>query len=124
MTHSFFINIMINKTIIMKYIKTYSEYIGESLWSDMQRRAEGSDIRKEDENYYYQPISYSDNGTDIEYGDIPEELKSFQVFHTENDAKKWLENNDYDPNDFIISKYEDDDIEDHVFIDEFGNDID
>lgn len=60
---------------------------------------------------YYQPYGYYDDGTNIEYGDIPEELCSFQAFATIEDCEEWLENNDYDPADFNIHEYHDEDIE-------------
>lgn len=70
---------------------------------------------------YYQPFAYSDDGTNIEYGDIPEELASFMVFRTREDCKYWLDDNGYDPGDFCIHEYHDDDIEEPTFLDRYGN---
>lgn len=69
---------------------------------------------------YYQPERYYDDGTNIEWGDIPEELASFMAFPTREDCKAWLEDNDYDPDDFAIIEYHDDDIEDVTLIDADG----
>ena len=71
---------------------------------------------------YYQPMRYSDDGTNIDYG-LPEELWSFQVFLTYEDAFNWLVQHDYDPDDYIIKEYHDDDIEDASFIDEYGDNV-
>ena len=66
---------------------------------------------------YFQPEWYGDDGTNIEYGDIPDELHSWEVFHTIESCKAWLEDHDYDPIDFVIIQYSDDDIEDYEFVD-------
>lgn len=70
---------------------------------------------------YYQPCRYSDDGTNIEYGNIPEELYSFQAFETEEDCKNWLENNGYNPSEYAIIAYHDDDIEGVTLINEYGD---
>lgn len=70
---------------------------------------------------YYQPEWYHDDGTNIEYGGLPEELASFMVFRTREDCKWWLEDNGYDSGDFAIIEYHDDDIEEPTFIDAYGN---
>ena len=59
-------------------------------------------------NIYYQPIIVSDDGTNLFY-DTPKELRSYDVFLTEEDAKKWCYENGY-PN-VSIFRYEGDDIE-------------
>lgn len=69
---------------------------------------------------YYQPERYTDDGTNICWGDIPEELASFMAFPTREDCKAWLEDNGYDPGDFAIIEYHDGDIEDVVLIDADG----
>ena len=69
---------------------------------------------------YYQPEWYHDDGTNIEYGGTPDELASFMVFQTREICEEWLENNDYDPGDFAIIEYHDDEIEDPTFIDADG----
>lgn len=66
---------------------------------------------------YYQPEWYSDDGTNIDYGGLPDELFSFQVFHSVKSCREWLEEHDYDTGDFVINEYSDDDIEDKEFID-------
>ena len=70
---------------------------------------------------YYQPETYYDDGTNIDYGAIPEELFSFQAFPTREECKEWLKNNDYNPDDFCICEYQDDDIEDVTLIDRNGD---
>lgn len=70
---------------------------------------------------YYQPEWYADDGTNIEYGDIPEELNSFEAFADEETCRDWLSEHDYDPDDFAIIEYHDDDIEGVTIIDEFGD---
>ena len=66
---------------------------------------------------YYQPVSYSDDGTNLAYGDIPWELFSFQVFRTEEDCMQWLREHGYEPGDWVIFEYHDNEIEDHAYID-------
>lgn len=70
---------------------------------------------------YYQPEYYYDDGTNIEYGNMPEELASFMVFRTREDCEYWLEDNSYNPGDFAIIEYHDDDIEEPTFLDRYGN---
>ncbi len=65
----------------------------------------------------YQPEWYHDDGTNIDYGGVPDGLYSWQVFSTEEAAKEWLIDNDYDVNDFVIKKYTEEDIEDYTIID-------
>ena len=69
---------------------------------------------------YYQPYEYYDDGTNIEWGDIPEELMSFQAFATREDCEEWLENMGYDSRDFNIREYHDEDIEGVTIIDADG----
>lgn len=64
---------------------------------------------------YFQPVF-----TCFEYGSIPEELMSFQAFASKDDCEKWLENIGYDPQDFVVMEYHDDDIEDVTIIDGDG----
>lgn len=54
---------------------------------------------------------------------IPQELYSWQVFLSKEDAKKWLIGFGYNPADFDIMEYEDNEIEDNVIIDAYGNTI-
>ena len=72
---------------------------------------------------YYQPDRYSDDGTNIEYGGMPDELFSFQAFRTEEECRQWLINHDYNPDDFCIHEYCNDDIEGVTLIDEDGDTI-
>jgi hypothetical protein len=74
------------------------------------------------EKVYYQPEWYKDDGTCITYGDIPDELYSFQAFPSKEICEDWLYQHDYDPADFIVNEYHDDDIEDVQLIDEYGDD--
>ena len=69
---------------------------------------------------YYQPDCYSDDGTNIEYLGMPEGLFSYEAFRSEEECIAWLENNGYEPGDFTIHEYCDDDIEDVTIIDEYG----
>ena len=70
---------------------------------------------------YYQPDRYSDDGTNVEYLGMPEGLFSFQAFRSEEECIAWLENNGYEPGDFTIHEYCDDDIEGVTIIDEYGD---
>lgn len=70
---------------------------------------------------YYQPEWYKDDGTNIEYGGLPDELYSWQVFKTHEDAYNWLIQHDYEPENFNIAEYHDGDIEGLTFIDEYGD---
>ena len=72
---------------------------------------------------YYQPERYGDDGTNIESGGLPFGLYSFQAFPSREVCEDWLRNNGYDPGDFAIHEYEDDDIEGVIIIDEDGNSI-
>lgn len=66
---------------------------------------------------YYQPQAYYDDGTNINYGAIPEELSSFEAFPTKEECEAWLRIHNYNPVDFCIYEYQDDDIEDVTLID-------
>lgn len=68
------------------------------------------------EKVYYQPQWYYDDGTNIEYGDIPDELYSFQVFLTKEDCEEWLIEHDYNPADFVFNTYTADELEDYQIV--------
>ena len=70
---------------------------------------------------YFQPEWYHDDDTNIEYGGMPDELFSFQAFQTEEECRQWLINHDYNPGDFCIHEYCNDDIEDVTLIDSDGD---
>ena len=70
---------------------------------------------------YYQPDRYIDDGTNIDYLGVPEGMFSFQAFRSEGECVAWLENNGYEPGDFIIHEYSGDDIEEVTIIDIDGN---
>ena len=70
---------------------------------------------------YYQPQAYYDDGTCINYGALPEELSSFKAFPTKEECEEWLKNNRYEPVDFCINEYHDDDIEEVTLIDRNGD---
>ena len=72
---------------------------------------------------YYQP-QFSDGVTNSEIGGLPDGLWSFQAFLTPDICKEWLENNGYNPDDFTIEEYQDDDIEEVTIIDENGENLD
>ena len=59
---------------------------------------------------YFQPQRYNDDGTNIGW-DTPDKLFSCQAFLSEDDCIAWLENNGYNPDDFTILEYHDNDIE-------------
>ena len=62
---------------------------------------------------YYQPDKN---------GELPEELYSFQVFKTYQECFDWLIQHDYDADEWNIVEYHDDEIEEPVFINEYGDD--
>ena len=70
---------------------------------------------------YYQPIAYFDDGTNINWGGTPEELFSFQAFISREDCEQWLKDHDYNPGDFNIAEYHDDDIEEVTLLDVNGD---
>ena len=70
---------------------------------------------------YYQPQAYYDNGTDVDYGPLPEELFSFQAFPTREDCEEWLRIHNYNPGEFAIIEYHDEDIEEVTLIDHNGD---
>ena len=72
---------------------------------------------------YFQPTHYSDDGTNIEFGGLPEGLFSFQAFPSREACEGWLHEHGYDPGDFSIREYHDDEIEGVVLIDELGEAI-
>lgn len=63
---------------------------------------------------YYQPEDFN--------GELPDELYSFQVFKNEETAMDWLWQHDYDADEWNIVEYHDDEIEEPVFINEYGDD--
>lgn len=65
---------------------------------------------------YFQPEFYTDDGTNIEYHGLPDELYSFDVFTSEEACEDWLVEHDYDPGDFVIHRYDEGDIEDPTII--------
>lgn len=70
---------------------------------------------------YFQPEWYHDDGTNIDYDGMPEELFSFQAFRSEEECRQWLINHNYNPDEFVIHEYCNDDIEGVTLIDEDGN---
>lgn len=74
--------------------------------------------------FYYQPEWYHDDGTNIEYGGTPDGLWDFQAFLSEDECRRWLINNDYNPAEFVIHEYKNDDIEDVTIINEWGENLD
>lgn len=70
---------------------------------------------------YYQPEWHKDDGTNLEWGDIPDELMSFQAFADKETCREWLWQHDYDDEDFAIIEYHDEDIEGVTIIDEYGD---
>lgn len=64
----------------------------------------------------YQPVAYSDDGTNIEYGNMPDGLFSFQAFRAREDCRQWLADRGFDPSNFAILEYDESDIEDLTII--------
>lgn len=64
-----------------------------------------------DPDRYYQPVHYRGDGASVDYGDLPEELHSFEAFRSREDCENWLFNNGYNFLDFAIVEYAGDDIE-------------
>lgn len=66
---------------------------------------------------YYQPIVKSTN-------DVPSNMYSFQAFASVKDCKEWMSNfTSFVEDDYEISEYHDDDIEDVMIIDDNGNPV-
>lgn len=72
---------------------------------------------------YYQPEAYNDDGTNIDYGELPEGLFSFQAFPTRKECEEWLMENGYNAADFVIHEYHDNDIEDVTLIDRNSDEL-
>jgi hypothetical protein len=70
----------------------------------------------------FRPVLYTDDGTNIEYGNAPVELGDSKLFLTETACKAWLEKNNYDPDDYVIFNHADE-ISELEFIDEFGDEL-
>lgn len=72
-------------------------------------------------NYsYFQPEYYYDDGTNIGW-EIPDGLFSFQAFRTEEECELWLEAHGYNPDDFTIHEYDNNEIDGVTIIDEYGD---
>ena len=65
---------------------------------------------------YYQPEDFN--------GELPDELYSFQVFKDAETTRNWLWQHNYDADEWNIVEYHDDEIEEPVFINEYGDDED
>lgn len=72
----------------------------------------------------YQPIPYYDDGTNVDYGPMPEELAENMAFATHEDCVQWLDDNGYDADEFCIHAVNRDDIEGLILIDADGNYLD
>lgn len=68
-------------------------------------------------NKFYQPLIYTDDGTNIGWN-LPSELHSCEGFHTIEGCNEWLEENGYHLGDCSIQVYEYEDIEDVTFLDD------
>lgn len=64
---------------------------------------------------YYQPDRIGNGELEM-----PEGLFSFQAFSSEEECIAWLENNGYEPDEWEIHEYCDDEIEGVTIIDEYG----
>ena len=65
----------------------------------------------------YQPIARNR----IDKGTLPHDLFSFQAFERWEDCEEWLKHHGYEPDDWIIREFDEDDIKDVMIIDEYGN---
>lgn len=83
---------------------------------EAREKWEDGDYVEEPEGTVFQPVSK-------ENGELPEELFSFQVFGTYDDAFNWLVQHNYDGDEFNIEEYPASDIEDATIIDEYGDEV-
>ena len=72
----------------------------------------------------YQPYFYSDDGTNLTYGDMPEELHENMAFPSRSDCEEWLDMNDYEPGDYAIIETDEEKIEGLVLLDGYGDFLD
>ena len=72
----------------------------------------------------YQPIYYHDDGTNLEYCGMPEELAENMAFPTRDDCERWLGDNDYDPGDYAVIETDRNNIEDLILVGWDGNFLD
>jgi len=72
----------------------------------------------------YQPYAYYDDGTNIEHGGMPEELQEFMAFPSRTDCKEWLEQNDYDPDDYSFVEVDEERIVGLILVDGYGDFVD
>ena len=73
---------------------------------------------------YYQPIRHIPCGDGEYIDELPDGLFSFQAFISPQETDAWLIEHGYDPIEFDIHEYYDDQIEDVVLIDAHGNSLD
>lgn len=83
----------------------------------------GEIVDNREERTYFQPECYYDDGTNIGYNGLPDELSSNMAFPDQETCNEWLRDNGYNPGDFVTHEYSGDDIEDVVIIDEYGDKI-
>lgn len=84
---------------------------------DNDRKESNPDV-KVSKKKLYQPVWYHDDDTNIDYGELPEGLFSFQAFATKESCNFWLKENNFDPGDFVIIEYDEGDIENVTILDE------
>ena len=65
----------------------------------------------------YQPITRNL----IDGETLPYDLFSFQAVESREDCEEWLKRHGYGPDDWTIREFNEDDIEDVMIIDEYGN---
>ena len=73
---------------------------------------------------YYQPIKHIVYDNDEEIDELPDGLFSFQAFLSPEETDAWLLEHGYEPMEYDIHQYYDDQIEDVVLIDAHGNNLD
>ena len=68
----------------------------------------------------YRPHYYYDDGTNMGWGDAPEELDGY-AFESKDDCVEWLKDNGYDPEEYsIINEEIDGEDEEYIIIDGSG----
>lgn len=65
-----------------------------------------------DSKKVYQPYPYYDDGINMGWGELPEQLQCdhFKCFKSKEDCIEWLKDNDYNPEDFNIVEYDFDEV--------------
>ena len=112
---------------IYHLLKNASLGFGDYVWEEISSTALAEDGgvtgKYPAEMTYFRPVLYIDDGTNIDYGNAPEELANNEAFLTRDMCEKWLATNGFDPGDYVMSECHDDEIENVKFIDAEGEEI-